>query len=712
MENSFANAKLKENNLIQVVLYSLKDLNINSISLLVNNEKVLLLKIVKFTKKDNHFEYICKANEEIILGNSYKIYIRDFDLIPLNVSDATSFKDFDSKYFYNKEDLGCSYYKEYSIFKIWAPLASSVVLAIKKMDEKSYSFLALKREDKGVYSIKVDGDLDNYLYHYIVTNNEIAYVTNDPYAKGSLANGKDNVVIDFNKTKIDLHLEDLPILRKNSDAIVYELDIRDFTVDKSTNIVHKGKYLGLCEENRKTKNNNPAGLDYLKLINITHVQILPMYDFKTIDEENIEKTYNWGYDPSQYFVPEGSYSTNPNDGYSRIIELKEMISALHKNKIKVNMDVVFNHVYEYEFSAFEKVVPNYYFRKTCDGRLSNDSFCGNDLDTKRPMVRKLILDAIKFWMLEYGIDGFRFDLLGLIDIETSREVAKLVKSIKPDAMIYGEGWDMGVALKKEERTSYLNSFDIKNVGFFNDTFRDLVRGNGYENGYLLGNVDKIEEFKYCFVGSSFEYHLPPKFDNVNQSINYVECHDNRTLYDVIKNANFKDNEAKRIIRTINFAILFSYGISFYHSGQEIGLTKYNIDNSYNLGDKYNMFNYETLDNNFDMALYFSSLNKIKKDMVFYKDVSFKKVSANTDFINSINGCLLIKVKELGDYKDLLIVFNPTGSSVNIPLDDYYRVLVTYAGFIGGDKSDALYVRTVFMNPYEVNLLIKKEDNND
>lgn len=708
MRDSYMNAKLFENNVIKIMMFSNIEKEVTSKFILIENSvNFFELKINKSTFLNGIMIYECIPNFKIELGNTYYISLRDFGTVPLDVSNAIDFKNFDTDYYYSGNDLGATYYNDHTEFKIWAPLASDVVLLLRKNNTFNFQSFVMKRGDYGVYELSLDGDYDGYFYRYKITNNGLTFVTTDPYAKGSSSNGKDSAVINFKKINIDLHNEMLPILKNNYNAIIYETSVRDFTIDPSTTIKNKGKFLGLVEENAKTKKGNPAGFDYLKFLGITHLQLLPIFDFKTVDEDKGFKDYNWGYDPQQYFVPEGSYSLNPNDPYSRIIELKQMVSKLHEAGIKVNMDVVFNHVYDYNNNVFEKVVPNYYFRKTRNGRISNDSFCGDDLDTKRPMVRKMICDSLAFFMNEYGIDGFRFDLLGLMDIECAKAAYKVIKSIKKDAMIYGEGWDMANSLKSEERTTFLNASKVKDIGFFNDSYREIIRGSvdGSKIGYLSGNTNYLEGFKFVFMGSVVDYCFNKKMDNVNQSINYVECHDNSTLYDVLIK-NFKDeNTILRIIKLVNATILLSYGVSFIHAGQEIGLTKYGEDNTHNMGDKYNMFNYNVLDSRFCMAQYLKSIIEFKKSLSSSLLLTSEEISENTYFINLSNGGVIIKLKKLGPtLNDCIIIINPTNKKINVELDDYYMALVVNAGMVPNSN---LYVKTVFMNPYELNVFIKK-----
>lgn len=708
MINTYFSAKVFDYNTIKVFIFSDVQKPIDTkIKLVTNDSIVESLEIVKQSFINGLELYECRCKEMIVLGKEYYISIESFGITPLIMDDVTGFPDFDDKYYYDGNDLGFTYSKEETTWKLWAPLASKVVLLIKKDD----GFLTYKMErgDKGVYSITLMGDFDGYKYRFQVTNSGLTIQTTDPYAKASTANGHDSCVVDFNKTQIDMHDSSLPFYKDYVETILYELHIRDFTIDNHTNIKNKGKFLGIVEEGRTTVNGNPAGLDYLKSLNITHVQLLPIYDFKTVDELNPESSYNWGYDPAQYFVPEGSYATDPNDPYSRIIECKQMISEFHKANLKVNMDVVYNHVYLYDRSVFEAIVPNYFFRKQRSGLLSTASGCGNELDTKRPMVRKLIIDSCKHWIEEYHVDGFRFDLMGLIDIETIKLIVNMAREHKKDFMVYGEGWNMDSSLPESERATILNSFKIPQVAFFNDSFRDIVRGpNGFgsskEAGYLLGNVNYVEGFKFVLLGSSSKYCFPARFTSANQSINYVECHDNATLYDKIKLClpHKNDVDIIKIINSTNAAIAVSFGIPFFHAGQEIGLTKYGFDNTYNKGDKYNKFDWSVLDKRFEMYLFFKSLLKLRRSSVCVADP--KIICSHNLFINYNDGILGFKVSSFDGYDDdYLFIFNPTDNDISICLDDYYKVFLAMGGYL--ENSD-VYTQNETIISHQVEGLVK------
>ena len=712
MIDNYFGANLIDYNTVKVALFSpIQKPDSTPINLSINDEKVVCLEIKKQVFLNGISMYTCTYKDGFKLGNSYKLSIENYGVANLDVSEAINFPGFDDDYYYPNDDLGVTYSKEETTFKIWAPLASKVELLIRKDFDSPYVGHYLKREDKGVYSLTLKGDYDSFHYVYLVTNNEIPTLTTDPYAKASTANGKENVVVDFEKTKIDMHEEKLPNYKSYLDTIIYELDIRDFTIDENTDIVHKGQYLGLTEEGRKTKAGNPAGLDYLSSLGITHVQILPMYDFKTIDELHPLDSYNWGYDPQQYFVPEGSYSTDPNDAYARIIECKKMISALHSKGIKVNMDVVYNHVYEGLYSSFENVVPGYFFRKRKDGTLCNGTGCGNDVDSERLMVKKLIVDCCKYWTEEFGIDGLRFDLMGILDVNTMNRIDKVCREIKPDFMIYGEGWDMNTELKSEKKASILNSFKMENIAFFNDTYRDTLKGpNGIDKlksgGYFTGNLSYVEGFKFAYLSSSANFVYPARFKNAAQSINYVECHDNYTLFDKVSSIYGKDQERKvlDIIKQINGTILLSFGVPFFHAGQEIGLTKYYEDNTYNMGDHYNKFRRNVLDERLDMLAYFKSMIDFRKNVFKISEENPEKILKMISFSNLNDNILSISIKTL-DNKEFMITFNPTDNRVTNVFDDYYLLVCGQAGYLKGSD---LYIKTSPIEPHCNYVFLKKE----
>ena len=608
MKDTYLNAKLVEPDLLRLVVFS--SLPWERI------EPVLLTDGVPGPKMEptrlNTLSTIAIADfrlkSPLELGHSYFFVMPQYGSVPVNVDDATYFPGFDEKYYYAGDDLGCTYSKKMTRFALWAPLASRVILAYRDKPSDPFSLLHMTRSEAGVYRAELLGDHEGAEYHYLVTNSEVTRKATDPYAKASTCNGEESVVVDFEKIKVHTNRVCLPMVENPTDAVNYETHVRDFTINAHTNIKHKGTFLGMVEEGRKTEKGNPAGLDYLKALGVTHVQLLPIFDYKTVDERNPSSGYNWGYDPAQYFVPEGSYASVLSDPLSRIKDCKTMVSELHKAGIRVVMDVVYNHVYEYEKSVFESVVPNYYFRHKNNGKMANTSWCGDDVASERSMVRKLIVDSCKWWIDTYFIDGFRFDLMGIIDVETLKEIAAYGLSKDKSFLLYGEGWNMGGEVKQP--LGHMGNYALlPEYGFFNDAFRETMKR------LFLEDRGDFNTAKNAVVGSCVDFLIPARFLSASQSINYVECHDNATFFDHLSKCRGDYDEATklRIVESATITVLMSLGVPFIHMGQEIGLTKFGEENSYNKGDKFNQMDYRLLDERFDMAMRIAEAIKLRRN---------------------------------------------------------------------------------------------------
>ena len=611
-------------------------------------------------------------NEHELLGHELKIKTHECGEHIVDVTDAVDFYGFDNKYYYELNDLGATYNKTYTSFKLWAPLASKVIL---HLNDREYE---LSRKDKGIYLITVDGDYDGAPYFYKITNNGKEVRVIDPYGKSSSFNATFSNVINPEKITMEMYDESLPEFKSYLDAVIYEASVRDMTSDISTDIQNKGKFLGLIERNRKTQEGHEAGFDYLLSLGFTHLQLMPVLDFATKDENDTLNNYNWGYDPVQFFALEGSYSSEPNNPYSRILEFKKVVRDFHRAGVRINLDVVYNHVYEVRNSIFDKVVPNYFFRRK-NGKLFNHSGCGNDVASERLMSRKLIIDSLLFLVNEYHVDGFRFDLMGLLDVETMQLASKKLREIKPDIMLYGEGWDMLTETSNHLPLANMNNASLlPDFAFFNDRYRNIVRGCGGtssldENGYMLGNLAFKDGFKFVYAGSSFNITYPPLFLNINQSINYVECHDNATLFDAIKNSSTIQDPV-RLIKKINKLIFLSFGIPFIHAGQEIALSKFNHSNTYNEGDHFNKFSYKILDQRYEMVNAFRAYIKARKEITLFHTNDLQLIDKNVDFIDH-NNLLEIKLTDIKENHQIYHIYiNPTDKGIRQKFDyvaDFY-----------------------------------------
>ena len=616
--------------------------------------------------EDKKLQFYQLEVPELDLSHDYEIQNQYGLTCPLRIKGIVNDPKFDEKYAYDGDDLGPTYTKEYTSFKVWAPTSPKVMLEYHLKDETN--IVMMKRMDRGVYYCKVMGDLDGADYVYLVKNDGVIFESTDPYAYSGTINSLRSSVIDLNKIKHkDLKL---PEFKQKTDAIIYELSVRDFTSSVYSGINHRGQFLGFTEKETMTPSiGSTSGIDYIKGLGITHVQIMPMYDFATVEESKPQMLYNWGYDPNQYNIPEGSFSTNPNDPYARVQECVQMVEAFHEEGIRVNMDVVFNHVYNVNNHAFEKLVPHYYFRNDDFGNISNGTFCSNDINSCSFMVRKYIVDICKRWIELYHIDGYRFDLMGIIDVFTMNKVEEECRKLKSDIMVYGEGWDMPTMLPSQDKAMKSNHASMPNIGFFNDDFRNTVRGpnsngNSDQAGYFTGNTNKIWDMIRYMRNLDV-------FTNPDQSINYCECHDNETCADKLAYTSF-DNRLFRINRLVMMlgATIFSIGIPFINSGQEFFRTKHGIANSYNAPDDINQIKWQTRDKYEKYIQIFRDFVQLRKDNPGFRYKDKEEIKKNVS-VNVDNGLIFYSVRQpQHENEEILIIYNPTYADYGRDMSDY------------------------------------------
>ena len=607
------------------VLSSISDVNVS------DGEKNLRIESISSLNIYDGYGIIF-TSEKINIKNKYIVSIKDYGTeiaLPLEVFDSL---DFNLAYNYTGQDLGCSYSDGVSCFKLWAPTAVSVVLNLYDSGEEGSVLKRIKmhEEGKGVWSLKTDYGHGVY-YTYTVETALGKHETADPYAKSCGINGKRSMIVDLSKTNpLDFENDSYVKCDDYRDAVVWEIHVRDFSIDLKES-KFKGKYLAFTEKGLENAQGVSCGIDWLKELGITHVQLQPVFDFATVDEhESIQ--YNWGYDPENYNIPEGSYSTDPYNGAVRIYEFKRMVQSLHQAGIGVIMDVVYNHTYTTD-SFFNRTVPYYYYRFTSLGIPSNGSGCGNETASERYMVKKFILDSLSYWMTEYHIDGFRFDLMAVHDIITMQEVEKVVHSINPSALIYGEGWAGGsVALSYKNQATQFNIGRIKasgigSVAVFNDVSRDGLKGSAFNldiKGYINGNADVYNTNRVIF-GIQGGTSTPNVSWSVKNSmiVNYMSAHDNYTLWDQLLLSN-KDETLGNIIKMNRFgaAIVFlSSGIPFFLAGEEMLRTKNGDENSYKSSDLINSIKWESLKKGssyLEMALYYKQLIEVRKKNWFIR----------------------------------------------------------------------------------------------
>ena len=514
--------------------------------------------------------------------------------------------EFEARFTYTGSDLGAVWTPKATFFRVWAPTASAVAVNLYKSGtagtDDFIARLEMQSDVSGTWTARAEGNLHGTYYTYTVTADGAATEACDPYAKSTGVNGHRAMVLDMASTDPKGWAADTdPNAGKSvTDAVIYELHVRDLSMDENSGIVNRGKFLGLTETGTATPAGIPTGLDHIKNLGITHIHLLPSYDFGFTDESLPLPQYNWGYDPVNYNVPEGSYSTDPYHGEVRVAEMKQMVKSLHENGISVILDVVYNHVYNDQPYCFNQIVPNYFSRVSADGVWSNGSICGNDTASERNMVRKYIVDSVNYWADEYHIDGFRFDLVGLIDVETINRIVSTVHAKHPNVIFYGEGWDMPTELTRPGCTMAIqpNSHLTPGFAYFSDTLRDLMRGRIQEHtapGYVAGAPTPKEDLAASFMG------MPAWAAQPSQCINYVSCHDNHTLFDRIA-LTAPDSSVEDRIRMNNLAAAFSIlsqGTPFMQAGEEMLRTKPDgqggfDDNSYRAPDAVNALKWQTL----------------------------------------------------------------------------------------------------------------------
>lgn len=596
-----------------------------------------------------------------------------------------STKEFENKYTYEGSDLGMTYGKTATVFRLWSPFAKQVRLNLYNNGDinngERIDSVLMDKKDRGIWETSVAGDIDGIYYTYSVDFGDYVNELCDPYAKACGVNGKRAMVVNLEDTNPEGWHNDrnpnekLPWCK----SFIYEMHVRDLSSDKSSGISHKGKFLGVAESgttvNREGKIS--TGLDHIKELGMTHVHLLPSYDYATIDEskEFSAEEYNWGYDPLNYNVPEGSYSTNPYDGKVRIRELKKTIQTLHNNGISVILDVVYNHTFNEEF-CFNKAVPGYFYRVDVDGIFSNGSACGNDTASERSMVSKYIVDSVLYWAREYHIDGFRFDLVGLLDVDTINTIREGLDQIRPNIIMYGEGWTLDTKLTKEnvELAVQDNVCKMKNFAMFSDDIRDAIKGSVFEEtekGFISGNTESVEVIKKSIMG------LPDWSEKPCQVINYTSCHDNYTLFDKIRLCNEKIDFAHAVRQNLLAIsiVMLSQGIPLIHAGEEILRTKTGKDGQYisdsvRACDEVNSIKWDTLleEDYYNVYQYYKGLIELRKSNDLFTLETKEQVVNHIKFVDT--DCKEVVAYILSDDSyEFIIVFNSSDSSYPLNLNE-------------------------------------------
>ena len=560
---------------------------------------------------------------------------------------------------------------------------------------KAIKTIKMKASGENRWEATVKGDLKGKFYTFDIGKGETPGV----FAKAVGVNGMRGAIVDMAETNPQGWENDQrPVIQSPADLVIYEMHWRDFSIDVSSGLKNKGKFLALTE---------PKAIEHLKNLGVNAVHILPSFDYASVDETKLDTPqYNWGYDPKNYNVPEGSYSTDPYNPVTRIKEFKQMVQALHKAGIRVILDVVYNHTFNIDHSNFQLTYPDMYYRKTADGKYSDGSGCGNETASEKPLMREFMLESVKYWIDEYHIDGFRFDLMGVHDIETMQQIRAEVNKIDPSIYIYGEGWSAGsCAYPVDKLAMKANAQQLNGIGAFSDDMRDALRGpfsDDHKGALLAGIPGEEESLKFGIVGgiahpqvdmTKVNYDKKPWTNNPTEQISYVSCHDDMCLVDRLKasipsltdkNIPEKERTAEliRIDQLAQTAVFTSQGVPFILSGEEMLRDKKGVHNSYNSPDSINHLDWNNLQRYPQLFAYYKNLIQLRKNHPAFRLATGDKVRQHLEFLPAVNskdvkqdclvGFLLKDLQEIDAWKTIVVIynFNKEAKEMAIPEGNY------------------------------------------
>lgn len=596
--------------------------------------------------------------------------------------------DFSSYPYYGGDDLGVHTTGSEIAVRIWAPAAQRVDFFVYRQSEGGTPVRidSLKRGEDGCWTLRLGGNFKGLYYTFRVKNGEWMNETPGVDARAVGSNGKRGLFFIPEETNPDFWEQDQTVPIENQvDAIIYELHVRDFSIAANSGMINKGKFLAFAEQATTGPGKLASGVDHLKELGITHVHLLPVADFHTVDETQPDSSYNWGYDPLNFNVPEGSYSTNP-DTTSRIREFKELVMALHKAKIGVVLDVVYNHTGYTRRSWFNQTVPGYYYRQNPDGSFSDATGCGNEIASERAMVRKYIIDSVCYWAREFHIDGFRFDLMGVIDMETMNAVRAALDQLRPGLLLYGEGWTAAESPMPEKyRAVKANASRLNRIACFNDEFRDAVKGHNFdtrEKGFISGRTLSEEAVKFGIVAACF--HPQIVYDYVGnsgfpwavepwRSVNYVSAHDNLTLFDKLRmsNPDIDLSAVRQMQKLAGALVLTSQGIAFLHAGVEFCRTKDGDHNSYRSSDQINQLDWQRKLDFQDVFSYYQALISLRRSIPALRMRSSDQIRQYLRFSPLYQiGVVSYTIEDYPEesrWKTMQVVFNASVKAVTVDL---------------------------------------------
>ena len=621
-------------------------------------------------------------------------------------SSYKKYKTFDEYPVYNGNDLELSYAATGSKFRVWAPTADEVKLLLfdNGIEGAAYMMKNMHRSKNGTWVVAVSGDLKGKFYTFQIKIGE-KWMNETPgmWVKAVGVNGKRAAIIDLNETNPEGWEKDKrPELKNVADIALYELHVRDFSMSPTSGMKNKGKFLAFTEQGTKNTAGQATGIDHLKELGITHVHLLPSYDYASVDETKLnENKYNWGYDPLNYNVPEGGYSSDPANPVARIKEFKQMVQSLHQSGIRVVMDVVYNHTFVGEDSHLNLLVPGYFYRFNKDSTWSNASGCGNETASERPMMRKFMIESVVYWAKEYHVDGFRFDLMGIHDIETMNAIRAALDKVDPTIVIYGEGWTAsGSPLPEEKRAVKKNAKQLKGIAVFSDDIRDALKGSWMHSeipGFVSGTDSLEESVKFGVVGgvqhsqidyTKLIYSKEPYVNSPEQTVNYVSCHDDMCLVDKLRSSRPKgatEDEIIKFNKLTQTVVYTSQGLPFIYAGEEIYRDKKGVHNTYQSPDSINQINWDNKTKYGDIFNYYQGLIALRKAHPAFRMTSQDMVQKNLKFLDmntpNVVAYTLGNNANKDSWKQILLIFNGNRKPVGLQIPEGTWNVVCYNGAI-------------------------------
>ncbi|MBQ6746325.1 MAG: type I pullulanase [Bacteroidaceae bacterium] len=617
-------------------------------------------------------------------------------------------------------------------FHLWSPNADEVRVMLYNEAEggHAYETYHMQWSSDGTWHVKVNQDLKGKFYTFNVkVKDEWQGDTPGLFAKAVGINGNRGAIIDMAETNpTGWENDQKPVLKSLTDVVAYEMHHRDFSIDASSGIQHKGQFLALTEQSTQSPEGLSTGIDHLRELGITHVHLLPSYDYATIDEHTFKDShYNWGYDPQNYNVPDGSYSTDPTKPETRIMEFKQMVQALHQAGIRVVLDVVYNHTYNAAASAFEKTAPGYFYRMKPDGTFANGSGCGNETASNRPMMRKFMVESVLYWMREYHLDGFRFDLMGIHDIATMNEIRQEAQKLDPQVLIYGEGWAAeSPQYAADSLAMKANISKMPGIAAFSDELRDGLRGpwdDDKKGAFLAGLPGHEESIKFGIVGAID--HPQVQMEQVNysnkawasepvQMMSYVSCHDDMCLVDRLLTSvpDLKGNDLEKLDMLAQTAVLTSQGIPFIFAGEEVMRDKKMVHNSFESPDSVNAINWHNKAKYQWVFNYYKGMIALRKHHPAFRLGSAELVRQHLEFLSvEGSGVVAFRLKDHagGDvWKHIVVVLNARREVAKIEVPEGRYVAVVNNGLVNESGLGFLYGPTLSVAPESALIVYQNE----